>query len=141
MKINKNKEYLAQPCAPVPKDKFGWIHGILHREMLMRKNQAIGIAANQLGISLRAFAIRDNGKILIFINPEITDMWGDELFLKEKCLSLKKEHKVKRCMYIRVKDEHLTKGHTMALTNYAAQVFQHEMDHINGITIETRSNL
>jgi len=138
MKIIKDKKFLAQPCKPVPKEKFDWIRGILHREMLIKTN-AVGIAANQLGIPYRAFAMRYEKSILVFINPKITDKWGDELFLKEKCLSLKKQYKVKRCMYIRVTDDYHTKGHTMALTNYAAQVFQHETDHIDGITIETRS--
>ena len=140
MKIIKDKKFLAKPCKPVPKEKFDWIRGILHREMLIKTN-AVGIAANQLGIPYRAFAMRYEKSILVFINPKITDRWGDELFLKEKCLSLKKQYKVKRCMYIRVTDDYHTKGQTMALTNYAAQVFQHETDHIDGITIQTRSEL
>ena len=138
MKIIKDKDYLAQPCKVVPKEKFKWIRGILHNQMLYKKN-AVGLAANQLGIPYRAFAMRYNKKIIVFINPEITDMWGDDIYLKEKCLSLKKEFRVLRCMYIRVKDDYHTGGHTMALDNYSAQVFQHEIDHINGITIETRS--
>ena len=140
MKIIKDKKFLAKPCKPVPKEKFDWIRGILHREMLIKTND-VGIAANQLGIPYRAFAMRYEKSILVFINPKITDRWGDELFLKEKCLSLKKQYKVKRCMYIRVTDDYHTKGHTMALTNYAAQVFQHETDHLDGITIQTRSEL
>lgn len=139
MKINTDKEFLSKVCKPVPKDKFGYIRGILLREMLIRKNKAVGLAANQLGLNYRAFAMKINNRIIVFINPEITDKWGDELFLPEKCLSLKKQYTVKRCMYIRVKDDYHTKGQTMALDNYAAQVFQHEIDHINGITIETRS--
>ena len=107
--------------------------------MLIRKDKAVGLAANQIGLPYRAFAMKLNKKIVVFINPEITDKWGDDIYLKEKCLSLKKEFRVLRCMYIRVKDDFITEGQTMALDNYAAQVFQHEIDHINGITIETRS--
>ena len=141
MKIVKDKEFLANVCKPVPKDKFSWIHGLLYREMLLQGKKAVGLAANQVGLDYRAFAMRYNGKIAVFINPSITDKWGDEIYLKEKCLSLKKEHKVLRCMYIRVKDDYVTEGHTMALTNYDAQVFQHELDHLDGITIEKRSKL
>lgn len=140
MKIITDNKFLAKTCEVVPEEKFQWIRGILHREMLIKTN-AVGLAANQLGIPYRAFAMRYNKKIIVFINPKITDSWGDELFLKEKCLSLKKQYKVKRCMYIRVTDDYHTKGHTMALTNYDAQVFQHEIDHIDGITIKTRSEL
>ena len=139
MKIVKDIDKLSKVCKPVPKDKFGYVRGILLREMLTRKNKAVGLAANQIGLNYRAFAMKLNNKIAIFINPEITDKWGDDLFLPERCLSLKKGYTVKRCMYIRVKDDFYTNGQTMALDNYAAQVFQHEIDHINGITIQTRS--
>lgn len=139
MKINKDKKYLAQPCAHVPEYDFGRVAIILKREMLRLGDRAVGLAANQISLNYRAFAMKHEGKIIVFINPTITDKWGDEIILKEKCLSLKKEFKVKRYMYIRVKDDYQTQGMTMALTNFSAQVFQHEMDHINGITIETRS--
>ena len=139
MKIVKDIEQLSKVCETVPKEKFGYVRSILLREMLIRQNKAVGLAANQIGLNYRAFAMKIKNKIIVFINPEITDKWGDDLFLPEKCLSLKKPYTVKRCMYIRVKDDYHTKGQTMALDNYAAQVFQHEIDHINGITIQKRS--
>lgn len=104
-----------------------------------------GLAAPQLGISKRFFGIK-NGKtkeVEVYVNPKIEDVFGgkkqyfiytnkdekEEPFL-EGCLSLPNLYgAVKRYAKIRVSFE----GGSKTLKDYEAIVFQHELDHLDGI--------
>ena len=160
MKINKDKKFLAQPCVDVPEKDFPMVAGILKRELFQLNNPkhtAYGLACNQIGLRYRAFAMMIQGVpdlpsnadiieegtfatgMLCFINPKVLDMWGTASNLKEKCLSLKKQFKVSRRYNIIVTDDLVLKGKPLTLYGLNSKIFQHEMDHLNGITIETRS--
>lgn len=159
MKINKDKKFLAQRCVEVPEQDIARVSGVLKRELFLLPN-AYGLASNQLGLRYRAFAMRIQkprelgeynyiddlhikaiGGILTFINPIILDSWGTAPKYEEKCLSLKKTFKVPRRSNLSVTDDLVMKGKRLELYGKNAQIFQHEMDHLNGITIETRSKL
>ena len=141
MKINKDEKFLAQTCAEVPKEEFDKIARLLRQEMLIRHKQAVGLAANQISFPIRAFAMKRQKRtgVYVFINPTIISKAGLVIQHKEKCLSLKKEFKVPRNTFITVTDEYYCKGEHIELIGQDAIVFQHEFDHINGITIKTRS--
>ena len=47
-----------------------------------------GVAANQIGVNLRAFGYHVEGEVGHFINPEILEQSGERLELDEGCLSL-----------------------------------------------------
>ena len=81
----------------------------------------------------------NNGTFRTFINPQIISYKGIKINHKEKCLSLKKEYKVTRHTHILVTDDYFCKGEENAMIGQEAVIFQHEMDHLNGITIKTRS--
>ena len=143
-KIVKDKEILQQRCKDVSEKELDVIHGLLLKELMFRHN-AVGIAASQIGILKNAFAMkyRKGNKIInsVFINPKILGTWGPVLYHSEKCLSLKKEFKVKRRDYIEVTDEHLLKGKVLVLSGRNSQIFQHEYDHLYGITVKERNKL
>ena len=102
----------------------------------------LGLAANQVGIPYRIFAMRGNPENFVCFNPKIVQPSEMQVVLEEGCLS----HpgllvKVKRPQHIRVRfttpnGETLTKQ----FTGMTARVFQHEMDHLGGIVFYNRAN-
>lgn len=101
----------------------------------------VALAAVQIDVLLRVVVIRNNfddkndRTFQVFINPEITKYEGKLIEDYEGCLSIKDVYgRVKRYEKVRVKalDEH---GQPIRLTanGFLARVFQHEIDHTNGI--------
>ncbi len=104
----------------------------------------VGIAAPQIGISERFFAIYfedENGKIYEYglVNPKIVSTSVKKAYLHtgEGCLSVPVDVKgyVYRYYKITLKayDVVSEKDVTLKLTGYPAIVFQHEYDHLDGI--------
>ncbi len=106
----------------------------------MYDDDGIGLSANQVGLKMRFFTIgmnafEDGRGDSIFINPEIVEMSEELWDYEEGCLSVPgiREY-VTRPLTIKVKylDDRGQK-HEEILTDLAARVFQHEIDHLNGI--------
>ena len=98
----------------------------------------VGLSANQIGIEERAFAmIRDieYNDIIVCFNPRIVKRYDDEVWCEEGCLSLPDEIiNIQRPDRIVVKYEDVNKkDHKIKLEGFAARVYQHEFDHLNGI--------
>jgi peptide deformylase len=106
----------------------------------MYENQGIGLAAIQVGIPQRLIVIdlqEDNFKPMIIINPIVLSVSNDQSILTEGCLSVpEKRIDVIRPIAIDIKyhDEN-GKEHRMHAENLLAKCIQHEIDHLNGITI------
>ncbi len=120
------------------------------KEALKSQDDGVAIAAPQIGVSKRIFivsgkalAIADEKKEesladhrdLVFINPAITKLSQKKAVLEEGCLSV-------RYLYGKVaRSEKATmtaldesgKKFTRGATGLLAQIFQHEVDHLNGI--------
>jgi peptide deformylase len=110
----------------------------LHR--LMAAENAIGLAANQVGIRDRCFVMAiDQDKWSCF-NPEIVEMGTDLVDFEEGCLSFKGESCIiKRPNTITVRYWDADKcEHVKQLSGLASRCFQHELDHLNGITMWDR---
>lgn len=114
----------------------------LIREMseILEKQQGVGLAAPQVGKSLRLCLVNVEGKKYILINPEIKSKSLRKVVLEEGCLSFPGIFvKVKRHKKVKLKalDE---KGNkiTIKAAGILSQVFQHEVDHLEGVTIEDR---
>ena len=110
----------------------------------MIHHQGIGISANQIGISERAFAmIRDleHNEIIVCFNPRIVKSYTEEVEMEEGCLSYPEVFlKIKRPDKIIVKYEDADKkNHKMKLEGLASRVFQHEYDHMEGIDFTQRT--
>lgn len=98
----------------------------------------VGIAAPQVGESVRLIVVRNmsgntNRPIIVF-NPEITAQDGKQVF-KEGCLSVPKVYDwVKRAKTITVEGLTVTNDpYKEEHTTFNAAIFQHEIDHLNGI--------
>jgi len=103
----------------------------------------VGLSANQIGIEERAFAmIRDieYNDIIVCFNPRIIKKYNDEVWCEEGCLSFPDEIiNIQRPDRIVVKyEDEDKKDHKIKLDGFAARVFQHEYDHLNGIDFTQR---
>ena len=102
---------------------------------LMRESNGVGLAANQIGLTERYFVGEVDGKIKKIINPEIIEFSEEIIELEEGCLSIPGIYKrVKRPEKIKVKYLN-EKGETVEeeFDGVWARVFQHELDHLNGV--------
>ncbi len=99
----------------------------------------VGLAANQVASSHRLFvanpaADRDPGQLLVVVNPEIVESEG-EFAAEEGCLSVPdfREEVVRpRRVLLRGLDRH-GKPIEIEGQDLLARIFQHEMDHLNGL--------
>ena len=104
----------------------------------MRKNNLISLSAPGIGYNKRIFCIDFSDKeIKSFINPVITNAMGLQL-VREQCSSIpNKEYVVPRNTTIDIIYETPTgQIKTKRLKDVVAYVFQHEIDHLNGVTLE-----
>lgn len=110
----------------------------------MYKADGVGLAAPQIGLSIRVVVIDLNVYAdeypefkdfkRAYINPHIIEADGEEVSMEEGCLSLPGIHEsVKRKSKIRVKylDENFVE-HDEVIEGYLARVMQHEFDHLDG---------
>lgn len=104
-------------------------------------HNALGLAANQIGIPYSVFAIKANPMIVCF-NPRIVDVSEDEIFLEEGCLSFPGVTiKIKRPEVIKVRyNEPNGEILTTKFQGMTARVFQHELAHLHGRTFFEDAN-
>ena len=120
-----------------------WLLAVAGRmKELMVLEKGVGIAAPQVGLSLRIFIAAPSGKgeeAQVYINPVLTDERGSEE-AEEGCLSLPDIRvKVPRFKSLRIEalDEH-GKPFSQNLADFPARVIQHENDHLDGILLLDR---
>lgn len=111
-------------------------------EMLafMRDHQGIGLAAPQIGRSLRLFVMEVHDRVRYCFNPEIMETSRDLADFDEGCLSFPGEScTIKRpdTIIVRYQDSHGQWTETN-LVGLEARCFQHEVDHLDGITMHDR---
>ena len=103
--------------------------------LTMRKSGGIGLAATQVGVDGRVIVIETKDGALSFINPEIIKKSTELEAGEEGCLSVPGKYgTVKRHARVSVRAQD-TKGDTEIYDAQGlfARVFQHEIDHLNGI--------
>ena len=110
----------------------------------MYKSEGLGLAAPQIGKSIRIFVI-DGAPVAddepelanfkkAFINAHIVEKTGDLIPMNEGCLSIPNiREEVKRESHIRIRyvDENWTE-YDEVYDGYKARVIQHEYDHLDG---------
>jgi peptide deformylase len=112
---------------------------VIEREMieLMKSNNGIGLAGNQVGLLRRVFVMRTtDGREFGCFNPWI--MFGDNDFITgdEGCLSFTNlwlkvpRHNKITASYL----DNAGKPCIIELEGLDARCFQHELDHLNGVT-------
>ncbi len=110
----------------------------LTQDMLetVKNSNGVGLAAPQVGKSIRLIVVSYEGKDYIFINPEIIKKEGEDIDI-EGCLSIPGiEVPVRRAEKILLRYNNL-KGKTLSIevSGILARIIQHEIDHLDGILI------
>lgn len=103
-------------------------------------HRAVGLAAIQVGIPIRLFILKTADGFQEIINPEVTEVSESLQAMGEGCLSFPGLYlNVRRSPTIMVKYQNLS-GHVIetTLSDLPAQCFQHELDHLDGITFDER---
>jgi peptide deformylase len=93
-----------------------------------------GLAANQIGVGLRAFSYNIDGKIGYIINPVLAEVSGEAELVDEGCLSVPGFYfQRRRYPFARVTGIDLV-GKPVELSGegVTAQALQHETDHLDG---------
>ena len=140
--LQKDAKVLRETAKPVPIKDIGSkkVKNVIERmkKAMYAEEDGVAIAAPQIGETLRIFVV--NGKVfgsedMVFINPEIIKASSKKKRMEEGCLSVRWLYgEVTRCEKITVraynqKGEKFQRGASGLL----AQVFQHEIDHLEGI--------
>jgi peptide deformylase len=105
-------------------------------EEVMYANKGIGLAAPQIGILSQIIVVNFGEGLRALINPEIIGGEGESV-MEEGCLSLPTiEVPVKRMEKVFVRGRNLEgKEVNLELFGFPSRVYQHEIDHLNGILI------
>ncbi len=99
------------------------------------RDRCAGMAANMIGVTRRIIAVNAGLACIIMFNPVIRqhDMPYDTM---EGCLSLDGMRPARRYKNIEVEYyDSQWQRRRQKFSGYAAQVIQHEIDHLNGIII------
>lgn len=138
---------LKKVALPIDKDYPKLTELINNMFETMYNAHGVGLAAPQVGLSIRLFVIDANpfgdeeeegeklkGFKKVFINAEILEQGGDKWSFNEGCLSIPEVREdVSRHANLKIKyfDENWEE-HTEDYSGIAARVIQHEYDHIEG---------
>jgi len=101
----------------------------------MRAANGVGLAAPQVGVSLRVAVIEIPGEeVITLVNPEIIKRKGERTIV-EGCLSVPGcQGEVKRAVTVKVKarDRDGRERRITATDDTLAQALEHELDHLDG---------
>ncbi len=145
---------------PIPTTKFTKEEQDLATAALLTavtEQKGLGMSANQIGLNKRICVINVREEPLVLVNPEIIEETTDKIMYFEGCLSLpktmKKPLKTVRSYGVKVKADNFpnvlefgTKERKHEDINQLfgdtdlleAVCIQHEIDHLNGLTIRDR---
>ena len=117
------------------------ISKILYDNMV--HHNGVGLSANQIGINERVFIMvkdLEYNEILVCFNPRIVKQSSKMVVMEEGCLSYPDEFiDIERSETVVVKYEDENKvDHKIKLEGFAARVFLHEFDHMQGINFTQR---
>jgi peptide deformylase len=109
---------------------------------LMHEASGVGLAANQVGVLKRVFVFQlEEGDDRAIVNPEIVERSDEIESADEGCLSLQGVTvPVERSVALTIagRDERGEEVR-LELTEMAARVVQHELDHLDGVLIVDRT--
>lgn len=109
----------------------------------MLHHKGVGLSANQIGISERAFAMVsdiETMQVIVVFNPKIIKEYDKKQTMEEGCLSYPETFlNIERPWGIVVKFEDEDKvTHKVKMEGLMARIFQHEYDHMEGMNFTQR---
>ena len=141
--IIKDKIKLQEKCSPVS-IKEGEEIGVRLLHELRESENGIGLAANQIGIQKRVCVINVK-EPLVLINPKIVETSKEQFVFPEGCLSFPNK-KVRTIRYKEITVEADNHSGRLVFSADSKEIndafecvcVQHEIDHLNGITMFER---
>ena len=133
---------LSRSSVDVLPENYARVRSILFSKTAYQRNGSLGFAGNQVGLEENIFTALIQGKWKFFINPVITDQSKEVFPNTEECLSIpKKSYVVDRHSWIDLDyvDEK-NQDRSQRFEGLDAIIIQHEVDHLNGITIANKNN-
>lgn len=146
--VQKGNDVLRKLAAPVPiasitsktiQNDIKKMH-----EALAEQHDGIALAAPQIDISKRIFVISPKAfkeytnQPLVFINPVLIKKSKEKKWLDEGCLSVRwwygKTHRHKQATVEAYNEQ--GQKFTLGGSGLLAQIFQHEIDHLDGILFD-----
>jgi peptide deformylase len=110
-------------------------------KMTMKLYAGIGLSANQCAVQERVFVIGTDQFQMVCINPKIVKKSAEETKRREGCLSspglfvtIPRSNSIDVEYYTE-----LGELKQLTLNGVTAQCFQHELDHLNGITFTSKA--
>lgn len=103
--------------------------------VVMKKVNGIGLSANQIGLDMRVFTAQPEKKFYTVFNPEIIKESDEKVDMEEGCLSVPNLYgSVERAEKVTLTGFDINnKKLKIKAWGLLARVFQHEIDHLNGI--------
>lgn len=131
--IVKDREFLSKPAEPATIDDMEVMQDL--RDTLESLEDAVCLAANQIGSLKAIIAYEDGGRTYTMMNPKIK-IAAQPYTAQESCLSLEEVTEVKRFRMITVayqvpQDDNLVRR-TKRFSGWTAEVVQHAIDHCAG---------
>lgn len=101
----------------------------------MTEAKGIGLAANQIGLNISVFVARVNNKFYAVFNPVIAEISKETETMDEGCLSVPETFgPTPRAAKVTLKGfDRSGRPITIKAWGLLARVFQHEVDHLNGV--------
>jgi len=154
--VDRDHPVLRKDAEPVPPELFGTkkLHTIIKnmQDALATQSDGAALAAPQINVPLQIFVVspsifegeKSKDVHLVYINPKITRLSKRTHIVEEGCLSVRWLYgEMRRSSNATVEafdenGERFTRGAGGLL----AQIFQHEMDHLDGtLFIDTAKNI
>tara|TARA_R100000152_G_C6713857_1_gene140999 strand:+ start:326 stop:781 length:456 start_codon:yes stop_codon:yes gene_type:complete len=135
-----DKKILSKKCKPCNNVREGSVLGNRLLEILKNEKDAVGLAANQVGVDAAVCAIHVD-KPFYLVNPKIVGKFGKSFF-QEACLSFPGDYVLtERWTNIVVAADNHKKGLVFSFEKNALECVcvQHEIDHLEGITMFDRA--
>jgi peptide deformylase len=131
---------LRQKAQKVEKINAGVLRVMDNMRDTMYAADGVGLAAPQIGVSKRIIVIDPGDQLIEMINPQIIYREGEQT-AREGCLSVPDlVGWCKRAQKIRVKGLNRDGEEIeMEATDMLARVFQHEIDHLDGIVFPDKA--
>jgi len=107
-------------------------------KMTMKLYNGLGLSANQCGVFERVFIVGNEEIVIVCLNPKLIRASDDLIKNNEGCLSFPGLFlKVERAALVEVEYYDLQgKKYNTTFTGLTARCFLHELDHMNGITMD-----
>ena len=150
--VNKGHPALSSIARMIKTEEIGGAHLNkvieLMRQELASQDDGVAIAAPQVGESIRMFvvsptAFHKNTKHFqtVYINPRILKSSKEKEYMLEGCLSVRWLYgEVERAKQIMIESlDETGKRHVRGASGLMSQIFQHEIDHLDGILFDSKA--